>query len=197
MTAVSESATPTAPRFRNVPHCIWAPAKITQISHWNKLMVAPRLSPDGHTVAFSSPVNGILQIFVMLTSGGEPLQLTDDDGDKLARSFANDGTKIYYRRTFGKDEIWGVPTLGGTPSRIIAGDLLVPSVDGNSLYFVRRSVRGIFRADKTGMGEELLYNLPEKTLPPGRMLVYPDGKHLLVLTSNPVSFLEGFHAYRV
>jgi len=46
------------------------PAKITQISHWDKPMDFAKLSPDGHTVAFSSPVAGVSQVFVMLTSGG-------------------------------------------------------------------------------------------------------------------------------
>jgi serine/threonine protein kinase len=49
----------------------WAP-KITQISHWNKQMDFASLSPDGHAVAFRSPVAGVSQVFVMLTSGGEP-----------------------------------------------------------------------------------------------------------------------------
>src|SRR5262245_17567711 len=74
------------------------PMKITQISHWDKAMFTPKLSPDGHTVTFASPVNGILQVFVMLTSGGEPLQLTSDEGDKIVRSFSTDGTEIFYRR---------------------------------------------------------------------------------------------------
>ena len=50
-----------------------SPAKITQISQWNKSMDRARLSPDGHAVAFTSPVDGIGQVFLMLTSGGEPL----------------------------------------------------------------------------------------------------------------------------
>ena len=62
------------------------PAKITQISQWNKPMNAARLSPDGHTVAFVSPVGGIAQVFLMLTSGGEPLQLTNDEGEKYVNS---------------------------------------------------------------------------------------------------------------
>jgi Tol biopolymer transport system component len=61
------------------------PAKITQISQWNKLMDTARLSPDGHNMAFVSPVGGIAQVFLMLTSGGEPLQLTNDEGDKYVR----------------------------------------------------------------------------------------------------------------
>src|SRR5271154_3450990 len=35
------------------------PAKIAQISQWDKPIDFARLSPDGHTVAFSSPVNGV------------------------------------------------------------------------------------------------------------------------------------------
>ncbi|MGB9511307.1 MAG: serine/threonine-protein kinase [Candidatus Acidiferrum sp.] len=71
-----------------------APGKITQISHWDKLMDGARLSPDGHTAAFSSPVSGIMQVFVMLASGGEPLQLTSDEDDKFVSNFSTDGTEI-------------------------------------------------------------------------------------------------------
>ncbi|HEY4492239.1 MAG TPA: protein kinase, partial [Acidobacteriota bacterium] len=56
------------------------PKKVKQISHWDKSIQSPRLSPDGHTIAFTGSVEGIPQVFVMLTSGGEPLQLTDDEG---------------------------------------------------------------------------------------------------------------------
>ena len=71
------------------------------------------LSPDGHAVAFVSPVSGIEQVFLMLTSGAEPLQLTNDEGDKEVDTFSSDGKEIYYVRSFGRDEVWAVPTLGG------------------------------------------------------------------------------------
>src|SRR5215831_5514115 len=51
----------------NIPS---GPAKITQISQWNKPMNDARLSPDGRTVAFDSPVGSVSQVFLMLTSGG-------------------------------------------------------------------------------------------------------------------------------
>jgi len=111
------------------------PAHITQISHWDKPMRRPRLSPDGHTVAFASQVAGVSQLFVMLTSGGEPLQLTSDAGDKLVSSFSADGTQIYYNRLLGSDEGWAIPTLGGTPTRIDAGFDTIPAVDGNSVFY--------------------------------------------------------------
>src|SRR5271156_2860825 len=107
------------------------PAKTTQISHWDKPMDFARLSPDGHTVAFISQVGGVSQVFVMLTSGGEPLQLTNDAGDKVVNSFSRDGTEIYYGRALGIDEGWAVPTLGGNPRRVVSGFSLVPSADGN------------------------------------------------------------------
>ena len=48
------------------------PAKVTQISHWNKPMNSAVLSPDGHTVAFTSPVAGFDQVFIMLASRRRP-----------------------------------------------------------------------------------------------------------------------------
>jgi len=48
----------------------------------------------------------------MLASGGEPHQLTHDEGDKEVDSFSPDDTEIYYGRVSGRDEEWAVPTLG-------------------------------------------------------------------------------------
>ena len=70
------------------------PGKVTQISHWNKPMNSAVLSPDGHTVAFTSPVAGFDQVFVMLASGGDPLQLTNDSVSKYVEAFSPDGTLL-------------------------------------------------------------------------------------------------------
>ena len=70
------------------------------------------LSPDGRTVAFTSPTGGYDQIFVMLASGGEPLQLTRDEGNKDIFNFSVDGNELYFGRTLGNPEIWSIPTLG-------------------------------------------------------------------------------------
>jgi eukaryotic-like serine/threonine-protein kinase len=102
------------------------PAKITQISQWNKPMDYARLSPDGHNMAFVSPVGGIAQVFLMLTSGGESLQLTNDEGDKYVDNFSPDGKEIYYGRSLGRDEVWAVPTLGGSPQRVASPDTWFP-----------------------------------------------------------------------
>jgi len=170
------------------------PAKITQISHWDKPMDGARLSPDGHAVAFSSPVAGIYQVFLMLSSGGEPLQLTSDEGDKFVSSFSADGTEIYYQA--GRNESWAVPTLGGTPSRVAVGNALVPSADGAWIYYVKGASRGVFRTSRSGGGEEKVFSLDKAAFPPSWLLPFPGANHLLVLSTDPVAVVEStFEAY--
>jgi Tol biopolymer transport system component/predicted Ser/Thr protein kinase len=176
-------------------HIPTGPAKISQISHWDKPMDRARISPDGHAVAFSSPVNGIEQVFLMLATGGEALQLTSDDGDKFVTNFSANGTEIYYRRVFGKDETWAVPTLGGNPKRVLAGYDVTPSPDGSSLFFTKGRTRSVYRADRGGMGEETLVTLEAGSLPITRILPFPDGKRLLLVTGSAVSNIESAQIY--
>ncbi len=171
------------------------PAKITQISRWDKPMENARISPDGHTVAFTSQMAGISQVFVILASGGEPLQLTNDGGDKIVNSFSTDGTEIYYGRFQGNDEGWAVPTLGGKPNRVASGFALVPSSNGNFIYYLKAGSRGIFRTQRSSLSEEQVYVLDAPLFPPRRLLPFPDGNHLLVLTHDAISLLPLAHVY--
>jgi serine/threonine protein kinase len=163
------------------------PAKITKISRWNKSMDAPAISPDGRTIAFTSPVEGFDQIFVMLTSGGDPLQLTRDEGNKTVLNFSSDGTEIYFRQTLGEPEIWTLPTLGGSPKHLASGRTVAPSTDGQSL-FIQKDDGRIVRAPTSGSGEEPLYTmlstLLHSTLYALDLKTYPDGKSLLLTSAN-------------
>ena len=156
-------------------------AKITRISQWNKEIGSAALSPDGHTIAFTSTIAGVAQVFVMLTSGGEPLQLTNDEGAKQVQTFAADGHEIYYRRVSGRDESWAVPTLGGTPRRVVYGINLAPSPDGESYYYLKSDSRSIFRNNKSGLTEETVYTFNSPFFPVG-MAVSPDGKSLFTVS---------------
>jgi serine/threonine protein kinase len=183
--------------FKSAPTAPSGPAKITQISHWDKPMDGARLSPDGHTVAFSSPVGGIEQVFVMLSSGGEPLQLTNDDGDKILSSFSTDGTEIYYGRFLGKSEGWGVPTLGGKPTRVVSGYGVAPSADGASIFYSKSGSSAVFRANRSGLGEEEVFRFGAGVYPVRRILPFPDGNRLLVLCASSVTLLQGANAFEV
>jgi serine/threonine protein kinase len=154
-------------------------AKITQISQWNKPMNGARLSPDGHTVAFASPASGIAQVFLMLTSGGEPLQLTNDEGDKFVDDFSPDGREVYYKRSLGRNEVWAVSALGSSPRRVASAAYLVPSPVGASIFYAKSDNPGIFRAGKSGLNEELVYNPGGTSLFFIPLLLFPGGNDLL------------------
>jgi serine/threonine protein kinase/Tol biopolymer transport system component len=172
------------------------PAKITQISQWNKQMNDARLSPDGHNVAFVSPVGGIEQVFLMLTSGGDPLQLTNDEGDKDLDNFSPDGKEIFYVRPLGQNEVWAVPTLGGTPRRVAPGSQAVPSPDGKFIYYVKGKLDEVFRSDKSGLNQETVYKGEGTGLFFSPLLVFPGGNDLLVAGVRE-DVRPKFHFYKI
>jgi serine/threonine protein kinase/Tol biopolymer transport system component len=183
--------------YRNWPAKAPAgPGKVTQISHWNKPMSPATLSPDGRTVAFSSPVEGVRQVFVMLASGGEPLQLTHDEGDNYVDRFSSDGTEIYYGRNLGEVEEWVLPTLGGTPRRVASSTRLVPSADGSSFFYLKSTGPAIFRAGRSGLNEETVYKFENPPLLPISLLLFPGGNDLLV-TAGWGWADQGFHLHKV
>jgi serine/threonine protein kinase len=174
------------------------PAKITQISQWNKPMNWAKLSPDGHAVAFVSPVGGIAQVFLILTSGSEPLQLTKDEDDKLVNAFSPDGKEIYYDRSLGHDEVWAVPTLGGSPRRVSATMplFMVPSPDGASIFYGKIDNPGIYRAGKSGLNEEVVYKPKDNGLLCFPLLFFPNGSEMLVGVF-PATAWSNFRLYKI
>src|SRR4029077_11550518 len=57
--------------------------------------------------------------------------------------------------------------------------------------------RTVFRVNRSGLGEEEVYAFEAPAFAPIRILPFPDGNHLLVLTGAPGSQLEQFHPYEV
>ncbi len=164
-----------------------APAKITKISDWNRPIDSPILSPDGRTIAFTSSVDGYDQLFVMLTSGGQPLQLTKDEGNKRPLAFSADGNEILFGPSIGDFEIWAIPTLGGAPRRLGNGAVVTPSADGRSLLIATYDHR-ILRADASGSNTEVLATLTAQDNII-QLLPSPDGKGLYIFCVAPGKYL--------
>ena len=63
-------------------------------------------SPDGRTVAFSQVVSGKSKIFTVPIEGGEPTQLSPDEGDVIdgVPVYSPDGNRIAFVRLVGYDE---------------------------------------------------------------------------------------------
>ncbi len=180
-------------RFWPHPTAASAPATITKISEWNRTIQSPILSPDGRTIAFTSPVDGYDQMFVMLTSGGQPLQLTKDEGNKTPLAFSQDSNEIFFGPSIGDFEIWSIPTLGGSPRRIANGVTVAPCSDGHAL-FVGNLKGQIFRTDLSGATPEVLADHPSSAAQRGsanlgmgasesvyQLLLSPDCKNVFSL----------------
>ncbi len=170
---------------------------VRRISQWNKPINNARLSPDGHALAFDSPVGGIPQIFLMLASGGEPLQLTNDEGDKFVNTFSPDGKEIYYGRMLGREEVWAVPTLGGTPRHAASAGYVVPSLDGSSIFYGKYGSSGIYRSEKSGLNEELVYDSENTGLVFRPLLLFPGGDDLLAYATRDFSATVSFYKIKL
>jgi serine/threonine protein kinase len=164
---------------------------IRQISHWHKPMWSPVLSPDGHAVAFLAPAGGYDQVFLMLTSGGDPLQLTSEPGSKFLNGFSADGTQIYYGRQLGADEVWAVPTLGGTPVRVLEGSSwLRPSPDGKTFFWINALTDDLMSSPASGGPGTTILTQKELGVRARNALAYPDNTALLIAGRKSVSVEE-------
>ena len=173
------------------------PPKILQISRWDKPMNSAVISPDGHTIAFSSPVNGVQQVFVMLAAGGDPLQLTTDADDKVVNSFSSDGTKIYFSGLHGFTSGSAISTLGGSPVHLVNGDGLVPSTDGKYIYYLKgESPLSIYRADVESMNEEKVFDLTNSKVQISRLMPY-SSDHVMALALSSASLIAESVGYDV
>ena len=164
-----------------------SPASITKLSEWNRPIGSPILSPDGRTIAFTSSVNGYDQLFVMLTSGSQPLQLTKDEGNKRPLAFSADGNEILFGPSLGDFEIWAIPTLGGSPRRMGNGQVVTPSADGRSLLIATYDHR-ILRSDPSGSNIEDLATLKEQDNVV-QLLASPDGKGVYIFCTGQGKYL--------
>ena len=177
--------------YRLVTDQLHRTAQITQISHWNKPMMQAMLSPDGHTVAFVSYAQGYEQIFVMLPSGGDPLQLTNDDDSKRLDSFSADGTKLYYERELGALEVWEIPTLGGTSTRLVEGGGLVPSTDGASFFFISQAPYAVMQGFFGSVERRVIHTFTDSEDIPFKILPYPEATDLLVMVGSKATIGKG------
>jgi len=144
--------------------------------------VYPRLSPDGHWIAFSSKRYGNYDVFVVQATGGAPRRLTYNSADDTVVGWSRDGQKVVFQSSRGR-MFPGIPSLFEVS---VEGGLEQPlptdwgywgsySPDGKQLVFNRHPMvwwrkhyRGSYAADlwimdvaakkSRRLGEEAQYN---------------------------------------
>ncbi|MGE0553818.1 MAG: PDZ domain-containing protein [Gemmatimonadales bacterium] len=107
---------------------------------------APKLSPDGRWVAFTSNRSGNEDLYLVAAAGGEPRRLTWHPWADRAAGWTPDGREILFaseRETAPTTHLrlWALPVEGGAPRRLPApmaarGSL---SPDGRQLVYDRAS----------------------------------------------------------
>ncbi len=122
----------------------------------------PRWSMDGKRIVFDArPPASKPSIYVVPASGGQPIRLTNAEGD--VPSWSRDGRWIYYHSR-ADDQIWKIPASGGRAVRVTRGGGFeaFESADGRYLVYSKSDEReGIWRLDLSTGHEEPIPQLSE------------------------------------
>ena len=120
--------------------------------------MAPVLSPDGKWVAFSGNYSGNLDVFIVPTAGGTPIQLTYHPSDDIVRSWRDAQTVIFAstRASFSGryQRLFEVKLDGGTPEALPMPEAHQGSVspDGKYTAYIKNpdptEARGTYRPFK-------------------------------------------------
>ncbi len=133
---------------------------------------APAWSPDGKTLAYVAPVDGILQVFTR-SEGSLRYQVTRMRFDASNPFWSPDGSRIYFHSLAQQwESLWSISAAGGAADLILENATRAAiSPDGKTLAFFREE-----NADQTrlGFGASIWF-------------AAPDGKNLLRYTEEPLA----------
>jgi Tol biopolymer transport system component len=125
-----------------------------------RIVTGPEWSPDGRRLAFSVPVDGQRDIYLIDADGANSFRLTTEPSLEDNPSWSSDGRWVYFRSDRGgANHIWKAPATGGPPVQVTRGEgwQAHESYDGRMVYFVRSTAQpGLWRTPAGGGDEELV-----------------------------------------
>ena len=115
-----------------------------------EIAMGPRISPDGHLLAFQAMIDGQTQLALMKPETGNWSVLTKDRtrGSIIHISWAADGSQIYYDRfTDVPQGVFTIPVLGGEERPVIENAMSPERLPDGSLLVIRLNTqrRQLFR----------------------------------------------------
>jgi eukaryotic-like serine/threonine-protein kinase len=181
---------------RPVATAAWSGARMRD----PEIALSPRISPDGHTVAFRAMAGELIQVAVAKPESLDWVVLTHkrDLGPVIELGWSADGTRIYYDRFNDFPQgIFSVPVLGGDEKLVLENAMWPEPLPDGSLLAVRQ-VAGwkyqLFRFwPETGKLQAFPIEM-SNFLPAVR--VFPDGSDAVVAgTLTEPGAASGQHLY--
>jgi Tol biopolymer transport system component len=163
----------------------------TRTSNWTGTVVpgsrvafGPRISTDGHTLAFQAMVGNLTQVAVVNPDSGTWTLLTRDENRGFVNeiSWARDGSKLYFDRVIGIPKgIYSVPAMGGAERLVLENAGTPETLPDGSLIIARNEAGSRLRICHYWPDSQRLDPLPGwvslgTTIP---LRIFPDGKELV------------------
>ena len=131
-----------------------------------------QFSPNGSLVLYRADqeTNGVFELYSVPSEGGAPIRLNAElvnggDVDDNGLQFSPDGSRVLYladQETNGVDELYSVPSEGGTPIKLNAELVVGGNVDDDGLQFSPDGSRVLYLADQETNGIDELYSVPSE-----------------------------------
>jgi Tol biopolymer transport system component len=165
----------------------------TSVTNFAGVQAQPALSPDDRSVAFVSNRDGNYNIYVGLVRGGNLLQITHDSDLESRPRWSPDGATIAYARLndSGIWDIWEVPSLGGTPRRLILNaEDPAWSPDGRSLAYENTTNGTLWISGLSGENARQVTPAPGPAMQDSEPRFSPDGRDLAFTIKSPGPYGE-------
>ncbi len=134
------------------------PTKLTEFTGGS--VGNPRWSPDGSEIAFDAGAGGQSDVYVVRVADRRVRRITTHEAADVAPSWSRDGSHLYFGSNRGDSwGVWSVPSMGGTPGRIIAGGFFAQEAADGSLLFTRSGREGLWRRTPDGTESTLVETL--------------------------------------
>ena len=150
-----------------------------------EIALAPRISPDGHTLAFLAMERGVTQVAVMKPDTGDWTILTHkrNAGSAVELNWSADGNKIYFDREADIPlGVFNVPALGGQEQPVLEDSEQPEPLPDGSLLVVRLSPERELQVYRYWPESGRLEGFPVKVMSAfARARVFPDGRRAVIL----------------
>ena len=139
---------------------------------------SPRWSPDGKSIAYTTRVHGLMQVFTKPAGTPDAVQLTKADQNCTSPFWSPDGASVYY---LSGGSLWSVSAAGGASQKVYEGVTAAAlHPDGKTLAFDRG--RKLWVGSLKNSEAKELWEGPTN----GGLSFSPDGSKLAVDSIGPV-----------